>query len=225
MRIHSFAALVLPQRRVRRAAGRHAAESGFFKIRGKVAHNSLSHASEEFCSSLVIICLEMGREKPLYHVDRLSSCCSLHMDEISHCASVQLYGDWKRGTRWLNQKRQEAKLCRTGLYGSHTCSILTLNSERILLFAGDGTDSTHRITLLFNQNDVREKSALSDAFPMSLSQLFPNGNVLMITKPTYDKLEWCSTSQGRSQRRTWRWRHRWGVKATWLMGEQQQRKL
>lgn len=37
------------------------------------------------------------------------------------------------------------------------CSILTLNSERILLFAGEGTDSTHRIAFLLNQNDKKER--------------------------------------------------------------------
>lgn len=44
----------------------------------------------------------------------------------------------------------------------NSSSILTLNSERILLFAGEGTDSTHRIAFLLNQNDKKEKRALSN---------------------------------------------------------------
>lgn len=46
------------------------------------------------------------------------------------------------------------------------CSVLTLNSERILLFAGDGTDSTHRKAFLFGQSE-REKGALSNVARIS----------------------------------------------------------
>lgn len=99
------------------------------------------------------------------------------------------------------------------LYERIKCSILTLNSERILLFAGEGTDSTHRIAFLLNQNDKKEKRALSNvAESKSLFKLAFVFVAVVLTicfrnkrrnwgggqkQQTFDKLEWCSTSRGR----------------------------
>lgn len=143
----------------------------------------------------------------------LSMCCTLHTDVFSLCIRAQVV-DWMTKTYCdlHNYTQMRTSVCWYHRIGRSF--ILTLTSDRILLLPGEGTDSTHRITLLLVQNiqDCWWKGKNEHSVKTGILSKVKWFRELLQYITTFDKLEWCSTAWRRQWSRT-RW---WPNRSGWL---------